>query len=209
MGLRDQLIYSKAWVSGQGTDTIPAVATTEGDARANLQVQHTEAREKINEIVESIVTTLGSDNLTIPTSKAVRDALASAAVQSNWTQTNASAADYIKNKPALATVATSGNYNDLTNKPTIPPGVTVDSALSSSSTNPVQNKVINTALSGKANSSHTHTKSQITDFPTISGTSGYIAKFTGTSSLGNGFVLTIRNSNPSGGNDGDVWIKYS
>ena len=43
----------------------------------------------------------------------------------------------------------------------------VDSALSSSSTNPVQNKVINSALSGKANSSHTHTKSNITDFPTI------------------------------------------
>ena len=35
---------------------------------------------------------------------------------------------------------------------------TVDSALSSSSTNPVQNKVINSALSGKANSSHTHSE---------------------------------------------------
>lgn len=34
--------------------------------------------------------------------------------------------------------------------------ITVDSALSSSSTNPVQNKVINSALAGKANSSHTH-----------------------------------------------------
>lgn len=32
----------------------------------------------------------------------------------------------------------------------------VDSALSSSSTNPVQNKVVNSALDGKANSSHTH-----------------------------------------------------
>lgn len=40
----------------------------------------------------------------------------------------------------------------------------VDSALSSSSTNPLQNKAINTALNGKANSTHTHTKSQITDF---------------------------------------------
>ena len=60
----------------------------------------------------------------------------------------------------LSTVATSGSYNDLSNKPTI------DSALSSTSTNAVQNKVINTALSGKAASSHTHTKSQITDFPT-------------------------------------------
>lgn len=39
--------------------------------------------------------------------------------------------------------------------------VTVDTALSSSSTNPVQNKVINTALAGKAASSHTHTKSDV------------------------------------------------
>ena len=39
---------------------------------------------------------------------------------------------------------------------------TVDSALSTTSTNPVQNKVINTALSGKANSSHTHKASDIT-----------------------------------------------
>lgn len=37
----------------------------------------------------------------------------------------------------------------------------VDSELSSSSTNPVQNKVVNDALSGKANSSHTHTKSDV------------------------------------------------
>lgn len=68
--------------------------------------------------------------------------------------------------------------------------VTVDSTLSANSTNPVQNKVIKSALDGKsnighthddryyteseintklnakANSSHTHTKSQITDFPT-------------------------------------------
>ena len=41
--------------------------------------------------------------------------------------------------------------------------VTVDTSLSSTSTNPVQNKVINNALSGKANSSHTHTASQISD----------------------------------------------
>ena len=43
----------------------------------------------------------------------------------------------------LATVATSGKYSDLTGTPTI------DSALSSTSTNAVQNKAINTALAGK------------------------------------------------------------
>lgn len=41
-------------------------------------------------------------------------------VQSDWNQTTATADDYIKNKPTLATVATSGSYNDLSNKPTIP-----------------------------------------------------------------------------------------
>lgn len=43
-----------------------------------------------------------------------------AQVQSDWAQTNNTEVDYIKNKPTLATVATSGDYDDLTNKPTIP-----------------------------------------------------------------------------------------
>ena len=43
-----------------------------------------------------------------------------AQAQSDWNQSNTSALDYIKNKPALKTVATTGSYNDLSNKPTIP-----------------------------------------------------------------------------------------
>lgn len=67
-------------------------------------------------------------------------------------------------------VAFTGNYNDLSNKPTVPTKTSdltndsgfltshnpIDTALSSTSTNAVQNKVINTALNGKANSDHTH-----------------------------------------------------
>lgn len=46
----------------------------------------------------------------------------------------------------------------------------VDSSLSSSSTNPVQNKIINSALNGKANSSHTHMGREIhPDFSVDSG----------------------------------------
>ena len=40
-------------------------------------------------------------------------------VQSDWTATDTNSDAYIKNKPNLATVATSGSYNDLSNKPTI------------------------------------------------------------------------------------------
>lgn len=53
----------------------------------------------------------------------------------------------------LANVATSGSYNDLTDKPNIPASAIVDSELSSTSVNPVQNKVINAALSNKADNS--------------------------------------------------------
>lgn len=41
-------------------------------------------------------------------------------VQADWTEVDSAADDYIKNKPNLATVATSGSYSDLSNTPTIP-----------------------------------------------------------------------------------------
>lgn len=48
-----------------------------------------------------------------------------AQVQSNWTEADSSDVSYIQNKPTLAIVATSGNYNDLSNQPTIPPEMTI------------------------------------------------------------------------------------
>lgn len=57
-------------------------------------------------------------------------------VQANWTEADSSSDAYILNKPNLATVATTGSYNDLSNKPA------VDSALSTSSTNAVENQAI-------------------------------------------------------------------
>ena len=62
----------------------------------------------------------------------------------------------------LKTVAFTGSYNDLSDKPTIPTAVTVDSAMSDTSTNPVQNKVIKTELDKKAASSHNQAAGTIT-----------------------------------------------
>ena len=59
-----------------------------------------------------------------------------------WSKINAKLSTKA-NSTDLASVATSGSYSDLINKPTIP---TVDAALSSTSTNPVQNKVIYEAI---------------------------------------------------------------
>lgn len=58
----------------------------------------------------------------------------------------------------LAEVATTGSYNNLLNKPTIP---IVDSALSSGSTNAIQNKAVYNALQGKANTGHKHAISDV------------------------------------------------
>lgn len=53
------------------------------------------------------------------------------------------------NSADLATVATSGSYNDLSDKPVIPEGAVVDAALSDTSENPVQNKVVKGAIDAK------------------------------------------------------------
>lgn len=46
--------------------------------------------------------------------------LFSGRVQSDWNTSDNTDSSYIRNKPSLAAVATSGSYNDLSNKPTIP-----------------------------------------------------------------------------------------
>lgn len=46
------------------------------------------------------------------------------------------------NSASLATVATTGDYDDLLNKPNIPPTVIPDAVMSDTSRNPVENKVI-------------------------------------------------------------------
>ena len=84
----------------------------------------------------------------------------------------------VSGKPSFATVATSGSYNDLSNKPTIPtiPGSLKNPNALTISLNgtsqgaydgsAVKNINITASSVGAAASSHTHTKSQITDFPT-------------------------------------------
>lgn len=70
----------------------------------------------------------------------------------------------------LAKVATTGSYNDLKDLPTIPESATVDSELSSASTNAIQNKVVKTELDKKANiESPTFTGTATTNNLTVTG----------------------------------------
>lgn len=67
----------------------------------------------------------------------------------------------------LSTVATTGSYNDLTNKPTIPPAITIDNALSMTSENPVQNKVITAKVNSFSTVATSGSYSDLTNKPTI------------------------------------------
>lgn len=71
--------------------------------------------------------------------------------QSDWAQTNPAAQDFIKNKPTLADVATSGDYEDLSNTPSIPTVPTNVSEFVNDAGYQTSGQVttaINTALSG-------------------------------------------------------------
>lgn len=77
------------------------------------------------------------------------------------------------NTADLAPVATSGNYNDLTNKPTIPEGVEVDQELSTTSENAVANKAVTTklnAVESTANTANTTANTANTTANTANGT---------------------------------------
>ena len=121
-----------------------------------------------------------SDKPTIPTMPTIDSALSSTStnpVQNKVVKTaldgkaNSSHTHSISNITNLQTTLDgksntnhTHSYKDLSDKPTIP---VVDSTLSSTSTNPVQNKVVTNALNGKANSSHTHSYKELSDKPTI------------------------------------------
>lgn len=87
------------------------------------------------------VPTSGSDNVVKSggvysslLEKANSSSLAAVATSGSYTD--------LEDTPTLAAVATSGSYNDLEDTPSIPSEVTVDTALSTTSTNPVQNQVV-------------------------------------------------------------------
>ena len=88
----------------------------------------------------------------------------------------------ITEKPTLATVAISGSYDDLTNKPNIPSAVTVDSALSTTSENPVQNKVVTSAINtaqGTADTANTNAQNaQSTANTALTTANGAVSKNT-------------------------------
>lgn len=111
-------------------------------------------RNLVTNVVENIelnlpASTTALAGLMLPSDKTKLNGIAAGAevnVNADWNATEGDA--LILNKPTLATVATSGSYNDLTEKPTIP---TVD----------VTKSYVDTQLATKANASNVYTKSEV------------------------------------------------
>lgn len=67
--------------------------------------------------------------------------------EKDWNETSPTSPYFIKNKPTLATVATSGSYNDLSNKPTIPAAQVQSDWNANSGMGQILNKPVLPALS--------------------------------------------------------------
>lgn len=77
---------------------------------------------------------------------------AEANVQADWTQTDTTADDYIKNKPTIPAAQVNADWNavsgvaQILNKPTIPAAVTVDQVYDGTSANPQSGVAINSVI---------------------------------------------------------------
>ena len=143
-----------------------------GDLVAGLQTEITST----NKLDSDLVDDTGQTNRFMTSAEKTKlSGIAAGAevnVQSDWNQTTTTADDYIKNKPELATVATSGSYNDLSNKPTIPTvnnatltiqknGTTVKTFTANASSNVTANIVVPTKTSDLTNDGSDNTSTYV------------------------------------------------
>ena len=96
-------------------ETTSTFTITNGEAGQDGVSPVVSAAASGSNVIITVVDGDGSHEYVIPTTSGEVTQL-----PANWTEENSSSPQYIMNKPTLATVATSGNYNDLSNKPEIP-----------------------------------------------------------------------------------------
>ena len=156
-------------------------------------------------------------------------------IQSDWTQSNSTSLDFIKNKPTLATVAISGSYSDLIGTPTLVSSLNNLSDVNTSGA--VANKILkydgsNWVVADDADSAAdgntTYTQSSVADSSNVklrltgsdstnddilitAGNNINISNVTADrftlSSTDAGATVTTSDSAPNSPSDGDLWWK--
>ena len=168
-------------LQGGGTIDIPV-----GDLISGLQTEITSNNMLDADLVDDSTSTHKFTTASDISKLAGIAAGAEVNVQSDWDQTTTTADDYIKNKPTLATVATSGSYNDLSNKPTIPTvnnatltiqrnGTNVQTFTANSSSNKTANITVPTKTSDLTNdgADNTSTYVEADELATVATTGSY------------------------------------
>ncbi len=151
------------------------------------------------------VATTSANGLMSSTDKSKLDGIATGA--NNYTHPSTHPASMIT---GLASVATSGSYNDLSDTPTIPAAVTVDTALSSTSTNPVQNKAVYAELQNKVSDGTTgFALSSMTGSIKWRQGSQYGASISGTQYTGNAATATKATQDADGNVISSTYAKSS
>lgn len=181
-----------------------------GDLVAGLQTEITSSSKLASDLVDD---TGQTNKFMTSAEKTKLSGIAAGAevnVQSDWNQTTTTADDYIKNKPTLATVATSGSYNDLSNKPTIPTvnnatltiqknGTTVKTFTANASTNVTANITVPTKTSDLTNDSN-----YITNTTYASANSAGVIKVGNNLSISNGVLSAAGGTSYTEGSHIDI-----
>ena len=109
-----------ASTSDYGVTKLSSSTSSSSEALAATPKAVKAAYDLANGKASTATATTTANGLMSSTDKTKLDGIASGAevnVQSDWNETTTTSDAYIKNKPSLATVATSGKYSDLSNKP--------------------------------------------------------------------------------------------
>ena len=152
-------------IQKNGVDVQTFTANSATNKTANITVPTKTSDLTNDDNVVKDASYVHTDNNYTTTEKNKLSGIASGAevnVQSDWNQSDNTKDDYIKNKPTLSTVATSGSYNDLSNKPTIPTvnnatltiqknGTTVNTFTANASSNVTANITVPTKTSDLTN----------------------------------------------------------
>ena len=107
--------------SGISKDDLEAAISSAGSSIQGVSIDGTVLTPDANNVVDIPLATTSADGAMSAEDKAKLDSVAVGAeanVQSDWTEVDSNSDAFIKNKPSLATVATTGDYGDLLNIPT-------------------------------------------------------------------------------------------
>ena len=168
----DTINGAKAYAESLNNTTTQKLNAKANSTDVVNRTEYSNHISQFNNHVTEFSSHLASNTVHVTTSDRDKWNAAEQNVQSDWNVTNTSSDAYIKNKPNLANVATSGSYNDLSNKPTIPTvnnatltiqknGATVGTFTANSASNATANITVPTKVSELINDSEYATKSEL------------------------------------------------